>query len=117
MFKTSLITIIAAVASIGVTTSAQAATANDTASFKVSTAGLNLQSVSGGKMMLARIAAASKQACGSAPAIADLGGTSAWNACVSDNVRQAVRQINTPSVTVAYSQPVDQALASNSSGH
>ena len=117
MFKTSLITIIAAVASIGVTTSTHAATANDNGSFKVSTAGLNLQSVSGGKMMLGRIAAASKSACGSAPVIADLSGTNAWNTCVSDNVRQAVRQINAPSVSVAYSQPVDQALASNTSSH
>ena len=116
MFKTSLLTIIAAVVSIGSASNSQAAPAADGNSFKVSTAGLDLQTVSGGQMMFARIQAAAKHYCQAAPLIADLAASRAWNDCVNANISRAVLQINAPSVSVAYSRPVDQILASNGSG-
>ena len=115
MLKTSLITVIAAVASLASAAPSFAATAGETTTFKVSTAGIDLQTVSGSQIMVARIHAAASQVCGGAPIIADLSGSLAWNACVTDTVRQAANQMHQRSVDLANSQGKSQTLASN--GH
>ena len=115
MFKTSLITVIAAAASLAAASPSLAATSADATSFKVSTAGLDLNTVSGGHMMLGRINAGATQFCGGAPVIADLAGTQAYNSCINETVRQAVSQMHQRSVDVAYAPSTDRALAAN--GH
>ena len=103
MTKTTLITSILAVALLGVAHPSFAADDGD--SFKVSMAGIDLQSAAGAKIMLIRIRTASEQACGSAPYIRDLSGVSNWKACVADTVGRAVKQLNAPMVTVALQGP------------
>lgn len=113
MLKTSLITVIAAVATLASVSPSFAANAGETTTFKVSTAGIDLQTASGSQIMVARIHAAASQVCGGAPFIADLSASQGWNACVTDTVRQAVNQMHQHSVDLANSQAKSQALAAN----
>ena len=113
MFKTSLITIIATVATLASVSPALAGTVGDTTTFKVSTAGLDLQTVSGSQIMVARIQAAAKGVCGGAPIIADLSGSAAWNVCVTNTVHQALQQMHQRSTDLAYRQGKTQTLAAN----
>ena len=103
MTKAALITSILAVALLGVAHPSFAD--EDGASYKLSTAGVDLQSAAGAKTMLVRIRVASEKACGSAPYIRDLNGASSWKACVADTVARAVKQLNAPMVTVALQGP------------
>ena len=107
---TKIFTAIAAAALIVGVVPAYAA--NENGAFKVSLAGLDLQSASGARMMLTRIRNAASQVCGQAPYIADLNGTGNWKACYDDTVGRAVTQLNAPMVTEAYKGPQTRTVAS-----
>ena len=80
-----------------------AATADDgTISVRVPYTDLNLQSPAGAHTMLGRLTAASHSACGSEPAIADLGRSTLYRDCVSSTLDRAVRSLGAPLVTAAY---------------
>ena len=108
---TKIFTAIAAVAMIAGAVPAYAA--NDTGVFTVSTAGLDLQSAAGAKIMLGRIQTVAGDYCGTAPVMADLGATAAWKHCVKDSVANAVSQLRAPMVSVAYKGPEAQTVAQN----
>ena len=108
---TKLITTFAAVAMIVGAVPAYAA--NEAGVFTVSTAGLDMQSAAGAKIMLGRIQTAAGAYCGTAPVIADLGATAAWKQCVKDAVANAVSQLKAPMVSVAYKGPEAQTVAQN----
>lgn len=80
-----------------------AATADDgTISVSVPYTDLNLQSPAGARTMLARLTAASHTACGSEPAINNLGRAQLYRNCVSGTLDRAVRSLGAPLVTAAY---------------
>jgi len=101
MTKTTLTTVLAAIAVLATVPSAFAASPGETVTFKVSTAGLDLRSPRDAQNLRRRIETAAGALCGSAPYIGDLDATHQWQACVSHNVSQAMTQLHAPVIQTA----------------
>ena len=101
MTKTSLITVIAALL-ISSASTAGAATSDDTAQIKVSTAGLNLNSAAGAQALQDRIHAGAVSYCGPAPYIGDLRAGHNWKVCVDAATDRLAKAMKTATPTMAY---------------
>jgi UrcA family protein len=76
---------------------------------RVSYAGLDLNSVAGARMLLLRLKAAAGEVCEPLDG-PDLRRHQRWHACSAQALRDAVRQVNHPMVTIQYQGSVSTAM-------
>ena len=106
MTKTIITAAVAAIFVLTVAPATFAANPSENATFKVSTAGLDLRIQRDAQSMLRRIEAAASAVCGGAPYIGDLNATHEYKVCVSQNTGLAVARLGSPEVAAVDHQPM-----------
>jgi UrcA family protein len=115
MTNTLITTAFVAIVALTAVPAAFAAPPSDQqATFKVSTAGLDLNTHRGAQVMLRRIETAAGDLCGGAPYVGDLNAAHDYKVCVAHNVGQAVTQLASPMVAEINHAAVATQTASNS---
>ncbi len=113
--KTTL-TAIAALLTLGVATAhaAPSAPAADTASVKVQTADLDLNTQAGAAVALRRIRAAANEVCGGQPDIGDLQPYADYRACMKATVDRTVAAIGNPTLAALNGSPAQTTAVASS---
>jgi UrcA family protein len=105
MFTKFNMTALAAVAALGFSVAAHAATSpvsDDAVSVKVSVAGVDLNTRAGAKVVLQRIHAAAREICGDEPDGRQLADTVRYRDCMTSTINKAVLSLGAPTVTAFY---------------